>query len=167
MGLRAVILASPETMSDLAWAAEQRYQDGITLLGAGRHAGAVYVFGLASEMWLKLASGKLLGHGPAAAVAGLLGPVRTWMHLNGSTVLPESYHSLRFWAEHLVLRRTSMGLPLAGRLAGELRHHVSHRLFEDWKIELRYRQVALAPPDALRVYHDATWVRQTWGQLWR
>jgi hypothetical protein len=54
MTLRAQLTAAPETLSDLEWAAEQRFLEGAQLLGAGRFSGAVYLFGVAAEMWLKL-----------------------------------------------------------------------------------------------------------------
>jgi hypothetical protein len=96
--LRSAIIASPdETFSDLAWAAEQRFRDGEALLSSRRHTAAVYLHGLAAEMWLKLASAKLLGLAPSATVVGFLNPVRRWMRLNATNVECESFHSLLFW----------------------------------------------------------------------
>jgi hypothetical protein len=165
--LREQILASPETFSDLAWAAEQRFQDGEALLSSGRFGGAVYLTGIACEMWLKLASFRLVRAGPATSVRDLLGPIRTWMAVTQPQVEPEAYHSLRFWAEHLLRRRVRQDSALPSTAAGRLRHHVVGRLFQDWKIDLRYRRAAVSERHAWRVYNDAVWLRGAWNSLWR
>ena len=162
-----MILASPETLSDLAWAAERRYREAENLLAGGHYSGAVYLCGLPTEMWLKQAAAKLTALPANTPVPGLLGPVRTWMSVHAPAIQREAYHSLRFWSEYLRLRRAYERRPMPASLAGQLRHHVVNRLFEDWKIDVRYRQVSLSPTEALRVYNDAAWVRATWDQLWR
>lgn len=167
MNLRTQILNSLETFSDFAWAADQRFREAEELLFAGRTVGAVYLFGLASEMWLKMACFRLLGATPATPVSSFLGPAKTWMAINGVGIQPESYHSLVFWAEYLVRRRFHAANPLPGQLIGRLRHHVMNRLFLDWRIEMRYRLVVLPESAATRVYNDTTWVRQNWNLLWR
>src|SRR5439155_9695773 len=94
--VREQILRSAETFSDLAWAAEQRFREAEELMFSGKFAGAVYLFGLAAEMWLKLASFRLVGASPATAVHSLLAPIRKWMKLNTPSIDYEKYHSLHF-----------------------------------------------------------------------
>jgi hypothetical protein len=167
MALRRQILGSPETFADLAWAAEERFREAEALLLHARFAGAIYLLGLASEMWLKLAAFRLIGAAPGAPIGGLLPVIRTWMAARLPSVTPEGYHSLRFWAEFLALRRQHAGRPLPAEVAGALRHHVVGRLYEDWKIDLRYRKVIPDERQAWRVYNDACWLRATQESFWR
>ncbi|MCY2951656.1 MAG: hypothetical protein NTU53_06720 [Planctomycetota bacterium] len=167
MTLREQILASPETLSDLAAAAEQRFREAEHLLCAGRFVGAIYLFGLASEMWLKLACFRWRGANPATRVVGLLGPARTWMAQNARTIKPESYHSLLFWAEYLIRLRLLQKNPIEALRLGQLRHHVINRLYNDWRIDMRYHPLAISEHQAWRVYNDVLWIRLTWPELWR
>lgn len=165
--LREQILSADETTSDLIWAAEHRYREAEALLEASHFSGAVYLSGLACEMWLKLASFRLIGASPATPVVGLLGPIRIWMAARPPVVKPEAYHSLQFWSEHVIRRRSERGNPLPAWLSGRLRHHVVTRLYQDWKIDLRYRQLSVEERHAWRVYNDTLWHRETWNLLWR
>ena len=161
MATRDQILSTTEIVSDLELAGEARFGDGEALLAEGRFAGAVYLLGLSAEMWLKVACFRVAGHTPATPASGLFGPATQWMKVNAPSVPHEKYHSLRFWAEYLILMRRVAGSPLSARVAGELRHHVSHRLYQDWAIGLRYRPLPLRESSARRVYSDASWVRNT------
>lgn len=167
MTLRDQILSSPETLSDLDWAAEQRYRDAEELFVRMRYTGAVYLFGLASEMWLKLACFRVRGATPSTPVDAVLAPAARWMKLNAPGVDRESYHSLLFWAEYLLRARSSAAAALPALMSGQLRHHVISRLYEDWRIDMRYRSVPVSHSHARRVYHDVAWVRQNWPRLWR
>src|SRR5438874_1112353 len=120
MTVREQILASPETLSDFAWAAEQRFREAEELLFVGRSGGAVYLLGLSAEMWLKLACFRLLGAVPATVVASRLGPARAWMRAMAPTIDPESYHSLAFWAEYLIRWRVANSIALPAALTGSL-----------------------------------------------
>jgi hypothetical protein len=172
MTLRDQIINSPETLSDVRWAAEQRFRDAEALLTAGRFTGAVYVLGLAAEMWLKGACLSLRGLSPATRVSAALAAARHWFEQHLATAgLPaiahEGYHGLRFWAELAVALRRVGGSPLATDVVGQLRHHVVNRLYWSWKIDLRYAAIALSEREAWRVYNDVVWVRQAWRQLLR
>jgi hypothetical protein len=167
MSLRTQILGTTEKLSDLVWSAEQRFREGEELLRDGHFSGAVYLLGLSSEMWLKAAVFRHLGHNPATAILGLFGPVRTWMRVSAPAIDPESFHSLRYWGEYLIRIRTQRRQLLPSALEGELRHHVIGRLYEDWKIDLRYRAIPVSERHAVRVYNDAAWLRKSWNYLWR
>ena len=164
MSLREDILASPETLSDLAWAAEERFREAEELFSVGRLAGALYLFGLASEMWLKLACFRARWARPSDFVRDQLGPARLWMRINAPGIADEGYHSLRFWAEYLIRVRR---MPLPATALGQLRHHVINRLFHDWIIDARYRWLALSGQEVWRVYNDVIWLRDAWNDLWR
>jgi hypothetical protein len=166
MTLREQILNSPETLSEMAWAAEERFREAEYLIFSDRYAGAVYLLGLASEMWLKLACFRL-DHNPATDVAGLLRPARNWMRRNAPGTDCEAYHSLLFWAEYLALKRNSDFSPLPRILRGELRHHVVNRLFQNWKIDMRYRMSIVTQNHAWTVYNDTIWLREIWTMLAR
>ena len=167
MDTRQRILAAQETLSDLEFAAEDRFVDAETLMRGGRTDGAVYLLGLAAEMWLKVACSRVAGFGPAGYVTALLGPAQQWMKVHAPAIPRESYHSLMFWSEYLILLRKIEKVPLPANLAGELRHHVESRLFRDWKIDLRYRPFALSERQARRAYHDVSWLRLNHSLLWR
>ncbi len=169
MTIRDRILSVPETLSDIAWAAENRYRESEELLTARKYAGAVYLAGLACEMWLKLAAVKCYDPGstPISYITGYYPTIRSWMTRNFPAVACESYHSVAFWSGYIISYRAMMGTPLPARLSGELRHHVAMRIFEDWKIDLRYRSLAISERHAWRVYNDVRWVRQNWDRLWR
>lgn len=167
MRLRQRILGSPETISDLVWAAEQRYQESGLLFDAGRFSGCVYLAGLSCEMWLKNACFRSLGSNPSTPVASQLGPARDWMQKNMPTIQHESYHSILFWAEYLIRRREQIGNALSREFVGQLRHHMVNRVFSDWKLEIRYRAIMPSRAEALRVGRDAGWLRIAQDSLWR
>lgn len=167
MTLRDQILNSPETLSDFGWVAEQRFRDAEVLLGKQRYSGCVYLFGVACEMWLKLACFEFLGGTPQMRVDDFLGPAKTWMRQHAPQVKDEAYHSLLFWSEYLLRRRRLSGRSLGSVLAGELRHHVNARLFQDWQLGLRYRGIPVSERHAWRVYNDVLWVREYRHLLWR
>jgi len=167
MALRDQILASVETLGDLVWAAERRFREGEELLVTNHEAGAVYMFGVSAEIWLKVSCFKFIGATPATPIDSLLGPAKVWMKASAPMIDREAYHSLLFWVEYLLRRRREEGSALASELAGKLRHHVVSRLFLDWKIDLRYRHTLVTEQHAWRVYNDSAWLRQNWDTLWR
>ena len=61
MPLRSLVKASPETLSDLLLAAEDRYGEAEDLLMHQRFDGSVYLFGYSCEMWMKAACLRLRG----------------------------------------------------------------------------------------------------------
>ena len=156
MTLRRQIIASPETLYDFTAAADTRCRDSQRLLVAGHFSGAVYLAGFACEMWLKLAAIRCHDRraGPTSPVASYLSPIRLWMAAHFPGVPHEAYHSLMFWSEYIIRFRSSSGDPLPALVAGELRHHATRRLFNDWKIDLRYRAIPVSDRHAWRVHGD-------------
>lgn len=167
MTLREQILRSPETLSDMEWAAEQRFLDGRKLLFAGRFSGAVYLLGLAAEMRMKLCCFYVMGNESQSDARAQLAPARRWMRSHAPQTRDEGYHSLRFWMEFLVLRRIAEGNPLTRQWMGQLRHHIANRLYNDWKIDMRYKETQVSESEAWRVYNDVVWLEDSWDSLRR
>lgn len=156
-------------LSDFVWAAEQRFQEAEELFVSRRFSGALYLLGLSAEMWLKLAAIHCHDRRVTAAtsVAAHLGPIRLWMAVNFPLVQCESYHSVSFWAEYIIGFRARSGMPLPANTIGELRHHAVRRLFEDWRIELRYRAIPVSERHCWRAFQDVLWMRRNWTRFWR
>lgn len=97
-----------ETFSGIALSAEDRFRDAQELCATGRHRGAVYVLGLAAEMWLKLASYRLCNAIASDPVGPYASNVRSFMDAHAPGTDRESGHSLRYWAEFIILWRGSL-----------------------------------------------------------
>src|SRR6266545_2801604 len=111
--LRDQLLTWSETVTDLTVSAEDRFRDGQELLAQGRARGAIYLLGLAAEMWLKVVSFRLLGAKASDAVGPFAKRMRIFMDANASATDRESGHSLRYWAEFIILFSQSHALPLS------------------------------------------------------
>src|SRR5207237_3071418 len=98
MPLRQAILASPETLSDMLLAAEDRYREAEELLLDQEFDGAVYLLGYAAEMWLKATCLRLRGHGPTVQVKDTLGTLKAFMRNVAPSVPFSDYHDLSFFA---------------------------------------------------------------------
>jgi len=80
MPLRQIILASPETLSDMLLAAEDRYQDAEELLAQRRFDGCVYLLGSSAEMWLKAVCMRPRGLSPTDLVMPALPALKKLEH---------------------------------------------------------------------------------------
>jgi hypothetical protein len=166
--LRQQVLTQLETLSDLEWAAEERFCEAEELLRIGRFHGAVYLFGLACEMWLKLGCFRYRGAQLSDEVQSQLVPAKSWMKMKRPLIPHENFHSLRFWLAYLIAFRDADANPMPETLIGASRYHIVLLLYEDWKIEIRYRRLSsLTEHRAKRVYRDAAWLRQSCNTLWR
>jgi len=165
MPLRATIKASPETLSDMLLAAEDRYQEAEELLRTQRYDGCVYLLGYAAEMWLKAACLRLRGHRPPTQVKGALSPLRIWMKNVAPTVPFVDNHDLSFFTECVFHLRLHQDRPLPPALAVELRGHISAGLHDEWIVDMRYRRLALTAADAWSALFNAWWMRTNWTKL--
>jgi hypothetical protein len=165
--LRQQILSGPETVSDLAVAAEARFRDAESLFVEGRHQGCIYLLGLSAEMWLKYAAFRISGSRLSQDVRGLLGPAQAMMRVHMRHIPYEGYHSLLFWLEYLLLLRRLHHVALPAEWEGRLRHHVVNRLFEDWLIDVRYSSLIVAERESWRSYCDVSWLRANVSTFWR
>jgi hypothetical protein len=165
MPLRSFVRASPETLSDLLLAAEDRYLDGEDLLLQQRFDGCVYLFGYAAEMWLKAACILLRGHGPTTGVNGVLPTLKSWMKLNVPHVPFVDYHDLTYFVECAAQLRASQGRPLPFSPQSELRTRIATGLGAEWIVDMRYRRSALAASDAWNALHNVWWMKTNWTNL--
>jgi hypothetical protein len=165
MPLRASIQASPETLSDLLLAAEDRYQEGEDLLMQQRFDGCVYLFGYATEMWLKVVCLQLRGHGPRTAVKAALPTLKHWMKLNVPHVPFVDYHDLAYFAECASRLRANQGRPLTWAVESELQSRITNGFYLEWIVDMRYRRSSLKAADAWNALSNVWWVKSNWTSL--
>ena len=120
MPLRQTIKSSPETLSDMLLAAEDRYREAEALLVEQEFDGAVHLLGYAAEMWLKAACLRLHGHGPTIKVKDALPPLKKWMTLVAPAITFTNYHDLAFLGQCVLQLRHHHGRPLTGTLLADL-----------------------------------------------
>jgi hypothetical protein len=166
MQLRQRLSLRPETISDFAIAAEQKYREGIIVAKAGHPGAGIYFFGYTAEMLLKAACFRFDGASPSDRVAPRLAPARNWLASHPWSVNPEGYHSLEFWTTYLRARRVSQGRALDRNLDGQLLHRARRRYLV-WWVEMRYRSDRATPEEVRRVFNDVTWLREHFVSLWR
>jgi hypothetical protein len=165
MPLRNLITASPETLSDMLLAAEDRYQEAEELLMQQRFDGCVYLLGYAAEMWLKAACLRLRSHGLSTRVKAALPALRSYMGLTAPLVPFRDYHDLAFFAESIAHLRRQQGRLLSISLSTELQSRVVNGLYPEWMVDMRYRRCSLTAADAWAALLNAWWVKNNWVSL--
>ena len=165
MPLRSQIKGTPERLSDLILAADDRYVDAEELLLGGRFDAAVYLFGYAAEMWLKAACMNLRGLGPTSLVKAALGPLRSYMAANAPAVAFTDYHDLSFLVECVAHLRTSASRPLPPALEMELRRHLVTGVHAEWIVDMRYRRANVSPNQAWTMLLNVWWLKLNWPSL--
>lgn len=166
MPLRAIIKNSPETLSDVLLAAEDRYLEAEELLVSQRYDGAVYLLGYSVEMWLKASCLRLRGLGPATVVKAALPPLKTWGLTQTVPPIPfGDYHDLSFFAECIIRLRSTQSRPLPPSLMSELQTHVVNGMYAEWIMDMRYRRSAITSSDAWAALSNAWWVKSNWTNL--
>lgn len=158
MPLRHRLQADRETVQDLEIASEQRYWEGLELLVSGYRGAGIYLLGYAAEMILKQVCFIVDGARPFDDVASRLAPVASWARRHLPGLGHEHYHSLRFWAAVLQVKRRLRGRPLAAPLQARLMQR-TNRVFGIWTVAMRYRPDQSLPREARAVYDDVTWLR--------
>jgi hypothetical protein len=165
MPLRAAIKASPETLSDMLLAAEDRYLEAEDLLVQQRFDGCVYLLGYATEMWLKAACLRLRSLGPPTQVKAALAALKSYMKLSAPGVIFSDYHDLAYFAACIAHLRQHLGRPLPLALATELQSRVVNGLYPEWLVDMRYRRSGLTAADAWSALLNAWWVKSNWPSL--
>ena len=165
MPLRTQVKASPERLSDLILAADDRYADAEELLLSGRFDAAVYLFGYAAEIWLKAAAMKLRGLGPTSLAKAALGPLKSYMAANAPLVAFTDYHDLSFLVECVTHLRASSGRPLPPVLEAELRLQLIAGVHAEWIIDMRYRRSNVSAAEAWPVLVHVWWLKLNWPSL--
>ena len=162
MGYRSVLEATPETVQAVALSATRRLDEAMVLFGYGRYHAAIYVGGLAAEMFLKSACFILGGARLADPLAAHLGPLKNKSYRPPFKVDFESGHGLWFWSQELLTRRSGLGRKTPNRFM-----QVLAGLYSDWFIGMRYRPGAATCNDAATFLHNVEWLSLNHGSLRR
>jgi hypothetical protein len=165
MPLRSIIKASPETLSDMLFAADDRYREAEELLRQHRFDGCVYLLGYAAEMWLKSACFRLRSIGPTARVMVALPPLRLWMRQAAPHVLFTDWHDLAYLAQAVIQLRIQQRRPLPPRMVSELQSHVVNGIHSEWLVDMRYRRSSLSAAEAWAALVNTWWVSNNWVLL--
>ena len=166
MPLRIAIQSTPETLSDMLLAAEDRYREAEKLIVDFEFDGAVYLLGYAAEMWLKAACLRLQTQNPLVQVKPSLAPIKNWMKAKANGVPFTDYHDLSFFGEYLLRFRVDQGRPLAAPLSAELQSHIIGGLHHEWIVDMRYRRNGLVATDAWAALLQAWWMKNNWIHLY-
>jgi hypothetical protein len=151
----------PECIREFRAAAQQRYNDGLALVGQRRRTGAIYLWGYSAEMALKAAYFSITladtdpitwhGHIRPAITRGQNVHTITWPN-NGAG------HNVRAWAELLVAERAT----IVGRayLADDARQIQAQgqRIGLLWNETLRYHKNVAYPYEVTQVRLSAEWL---------
>lgn len=165
MGYRDRLEATPETVQDLELAAARRLEEAMELFLANRHHTAIYVAGLAAEMYLKTACYFVGGAQPADATDALFSAARP----NPRRYVPpfradfEFGHGLWFWSQELMARRQRRQL----RRVPNRFIQVSAALYLDWYVGMRYRPGAATVNDAAQFLTNVEWLANNHALLRR
>lgn len=154
MGYRAVIEANPETVQDLELSAFRRLEEAFALCIMEKHHTAIYIAGLAAEMYLKTACFFLGGARPGDQVDALLRAARPPRRNLVMHQLFESGHGLWFWFQAVLHKRRGRRLRGAPR---RLRLAVAS-MCQDWCIDMRYRPGSATADDAKRFIRQVEWL---------
>ena len=149
-----------ETVSDLVWSAERRFDDGAALLGEGRFDGGLYLAGLSAEMLLKVACFRFRGNGPERSVKAQLYPARDWMKARAPGLDFEQFHSLRWWSTYLRLLREDASDRMSAELESDLIERIETRLHANWCVSMRYRRLVIDKEVAWESLVAVSWLRQ-------
>jgi hypothetical protein len=131
----------PDCISEFRAAARWRFQDGVSLAGAGRRTATIYLWGYAAEMLLKAAYFHAIGFSATRPItpADLRGAVANAPRLGFSWA--GNLHSLESWARLLVTTRASIpGLAYAVRGFANQVVIRCRQLQRLWSEILRYHQ---------------------------
>jgi len=141
-------------VQDLEMSAYRRLDEATALYVVERNHTAIYVAGLAAEMYLKTACFFLGGAKPADPVAAFLEAVRPRKYRPAFDADYEAGHGLLFWAEELKSRRERLRLPKAPSLFSR----VIDGICMDWFVGMRYRPGCATGEDAARFITYVEWL---------
>jgi hypothetical protein len=165
MPLRQIVTSSPETLSDMLLAADDRYEDAEELLSQMRFDGCVYLLGFSAEMWLKAVCLRLRGVRPYDPVMASLGPLKKAAKQLAPTLAFSNYHDLSFYVGCIEVLRSHVRRPLDPNLQHELRVRIINGLYNERIVDMRYRRTALTAAQAWSALENVWWIKSNWLQL--
>jgi hypothetical protein len=153
MGYRAVLDATPETVQEINLSAERRLRESLELFVHNHPHSAIYLGGLAAEMFLKGACFMVGGAALGTPVAGLLNAVRPARYRPPFAADFEAGHGLWFWSQELLQRRRARSLRSPNRFL-----QVLAALYNDWYISMRYRPGSATSTEAAVFLMNVEWL---------
>jgi hypothetical protein len=161
MGYRDVLTLHPETVQDLELSAPRRLDEAWELWLANRPHTAIYLAGLAAEMYLKTACFFVGGAAPATQVDAVFTPLASRRYRPPFKTDWESGHGLWFWSQELLARRAQLNKPPTPRRF----LHVLAALYVDWFIGMRYRPGSASANDAATFITNVDWIAHNHAKL--
>jgi hypothetical protein len=167
--LKPVLTRLDPSLSDVETSAEEYYWAGFELLVGGQHVRAgIYLLGYACEMWLKCAYFRLVGKGAADSITRVdLSTAKADAAALGVAALPESFHSVVFWRDLMLAKRSRLGRAL---LAPELVRGLvdcTARVYDNWDVSMRYHPDLSLVLNGPEMFGDLEWVRGNIRSFWR
>lgn len=160
MGYRADLEQFPETVQDLALSAELRLREATYLALTGRFHSAIYLGGLAAEMFFKTACFGVDGARPGDLAQPRLAAVASKHYKPPFKTDFEHGHGLWFWSQELIARRRQRGREIPRRLL-----RVAAALYDDWFVSMRYRPGTATFENAAAFIHNVEWLARNHGAL--
>jgi hypothetical protein len=157
----------PDSIFEFSCAAQQRFQDGLSLAPAGRRTAAIYLWGYAAEMTLKAAYFRLIGFPLAQAITiADLRAARVNALLLGFQWAGNNLHHLESWAQLIVSTRAAT--PGWAYLVAGFGNEVlarSRTLQPLWSETLRYHKNVAYPYEVGQARTAAEWLLLNASQL--
>ena len=145
-------------------AAPWRMADADALVGAGRVAAAVYLYGYAVEIRLTAACYRLKGHGVRDPI-GRMTRERLERDARRQRLMTASPHDLVGWGKLLVAIRKAEKGGFDREFRDELLVRVGD-VYDNWRPRLRYRALAVTAAQRRLVTDGARWVDANYVRLW-
>ena len=145
MPRRLIDRCQPDSIREFRASARRRYHDGLALAGAGNRTAAIYLWGYATEMILKVAYFSLLGlaEDDVITIAGHIQPA-----INRGRAAPLAIawpnagagHNVRAWGELLVgVRALAAATVYQPAFAAQVQA-CGQRIGQFWRETLRYHK---------------------------
>lgn len=161
MGYRALLTATDETVQDLEISASRRLDEANALCKSGKYHTAIYIAGLAAEMYLKTACYFLGGAKPSDIAEDYYYPLSRKSYKPSYDAQFESGHGLWFWSQEIIQRRRGM------QKAPNRFLQVMAVIFNDWFIGMRYRPGKATKDDAERFIIHVGWLASNHARIRR
>jgi hypothetical protein len=144
-----------DTIDAFINAARQREADARVLLERGRHTGAIYLSGYVTELVLKAAVYRNLGHGATASIPSTTRTaVEVMMKMDAYK--PQGQHDILRWAQWLVNSKPHLtGVAYTPQFGLEIVTQASI-IDQHWHPNMRYRELAFGFLIALDVHAAAS-----------
>jgi hypothetical protein len=151
----------PDSIWEFRESARQRFDDGLIAAASDRRTAAIYLWGYVAEMTLKAAYFDALGFTPDQEIT--MGDLNDAVSFGTSSMVlwPRRgrLHSVRAWAETLVVRRGSSPVPAYDRpdFGSEVARK-GQRIERYWNESLRYHKNVAYLHEVKRVKESAEWL---------